>query len=143
MSVYVSVELKRRIRAIFKFCCAYCRSPESLSVVTFEFEHILPLSLGGKTEFDNLCLACPTCNRHKADRVGASLVVGGETIEFFHPHRDRWTDHFAWIEDATKLAGLSATDEVTIAAFRMNRPQLVRVRQIWAATDEHPPDDGP
>ena len=64
MSVYVSAELRRRIRAHFRDHCAYCRTPESLTVVIFEFEHILPRSLGGATSFENLCLSCPTCNRY-------------------------------------------------------------------------------
>lgn len=42
---------------------AYCRTPEALTVTTFEFEHIIPLSAGGQTVFDNLCLACP-CNKY-------------------------------------------------------------------------------
>ncbi len=29
--------------------------------LSFEFEHITPLSAGGKNAFENLCLACPTC----------------------------------------------------------------------------------
>ncbi|HAG84344.1 MAG TPA: hypothetical protein DCL61_25110 [Cyanobacteria bacterium UBA12227] len=63
MSVYLSVELQRRIRARFNNCCAYCRTAEVLTVTTFEFEHIIPRSLGGETIWENLCLACPSCNR--------------------------------------------------------------------------------
>lgn len=69
MSVYIPAELRRRVRAHFLQRCAYCQSSEALTAVTFEVEHIQPLSLGGQTDFENLCLACPTCNRHKANRV--------------------------------------------------------------------------
>ena len=69
MSDYIPADLRRRVRAHFSQCCAYCRSSEALTVVTFEVEHILPLSLGGPTEFENLGLACPTCNRYKSNRV--------------------------------------------------------------------------
>lgn len=141
MSVYVPVELRRQVRSYFRSGCAYCRSAESLSVVTFELEHIVPLSHGGKTEFENLCLACPTCNRHKADRVSGRLESDGDEVAFFHPHRDRWADHFAWSDDFTTLIGLSIIWKVTIDALRINRPQLVRVRRIWVATNEHPPVD--
>jgi len=68
VSAYIPVELQRRIRERFFNGCAYCRTDESLTGMTFEFEHIMPLSLGGETRFDNLCFACPNCNRHKADR---------------------------------------------------------------------------
>lgn len=65
MSVYIPVELQRQIRAHFANYCAYCLTAESLTVTIFEFEHIMPRSAGGETVFDNLCLACPSCNRYK------------------------------------------------------------------------------
>ena len=39
--------------------------------ISMEFDHILPLSKGGKTELDNLQLLCRKCNRGKGDRVNA------------------------------------------------------------------------
>ena len=56
MSIYISVELQKQIRHCFADCCAYCRTAESLTVTTFEFEHIIPPSAGGETTFENLCL---------------------------------------------------------------------------------------
>jgi len=71
VSVYISVELQKQIRHCFADCCAYCHTAESLTVTTFEFEHIIPPSAGGETVFENLCLACPSCNRYKATRQTA------------------------------------------------------------------------
>ena len=68
MSAYISVELQRQIRDKFSDCCAYCLTAEFLTATTFEFEHIIPRANGGETVFENLCLACPSCNRFKADR---------------------------------------------------------------------------
>ena len=48
--------------------------------------------------------------------------------------------HIAWNEDATELTGLSATGRATISALKMNRRQMVRVRKMWVAMGEHPPD---
>jgi hypothetical protein len=59
MSVYVPIKLQRQIYARFGDRCAYCQTSEALMPVTFEFEHITPLSEGGKTVFENLCWACP------------------------------------------------------------------------------------
>lgn len=73
MSLYIPIELRRRIMEVDRSCCAYCHSAESLMGVTFEIEHILPISAGGVTEFDNLCLSCPTCNRHKSNRLVAMI----------------------------------------------------------------------
>ena len=71
MSTYISVKLQRKIRIHFQDCCAYCQTAEALTAVTFEFEHICPLSAGGETKFENLTLACPSCNRYKSDRQTA------------------------------------------------------------------------
>ena len=140
MSVYIAVELQRRIRERFANCCAYCRTAEELTVAIFEFEHILPRSAGGPTASDNLCLACPTCNRYKSDLVSAPDPVTRDEVALFHPHRNRWLEHFSWNEDATELVGLTPTGRATSAALRMTRPQLIRVRQLWVAMNEHPPD---
>lgn len=139
MSAYVPADLRRRVARHFADCCAYCRTAERLTVAIFEIEHIVPRSAGGQTAFENLCLSCPTCNRYKADRTNVEDPVTGVHVALFHPHRDTWQDHFAWSEDSTEVAGLSATGRATIAALRMNRAQLIRVRRMWVAMGEHPP----
>ncbi len=140
MKVYISVELQRRVRERFANCCAYCRTAEDLTVAIFEFEHIVPRSAGGATAFDNLYLSCPTCNRYKSDLVSAPDPVTLNEVALFHPQQHRWLEHFSWNEDATQIVGLTPTGRATIAALKMNRQQLMRVRQMWVAMNEHPPD---
>jgi HNH endonuclease len=140
VSVYIPVELQRQIRAHFANCCAYCLTAESLTVTIFEFEHIMPRSAGGETVFDNLCLACPSCNRYKAYRQTAVDPVSGEEVALFHPQLQLWKDHFAWSEDATEIIGLTSVGRATISALKMNRPQLTRVRKMWVTMEEHPPN---
>ena len=140
MKVYISVELQRQVRERFANCCAYCRTAEVLTVVTIEFEHIVPRAAGGATVFDNLCLSCPTCNRHKSDLGSAPDPLTQKDVALFHPQQQRWRDHFSWNADATQVVGLTPTGRATIAALRMNRPQMIRVRRMWVAMNEHPPD---
>lgn len=142
MSVYVPADLRRRVRDRFANCCAYCGTAERLTVAIFEIEHVLPRSAGGETVFGNLCLACPTCNRYKADRTGAIDPDTQVDVPLFSPHLDAWADHFAWNDDAIEITGLTPTGRATIAALRMNRPQLIRVRRMWVAMGDHPPDIG-
>ena len=139
MSAYIPVELQRQIRDRFANCCAYCRTAEHLGVAIFEIEHIVPRSAGGSTVFENTCLACPTCNRFKADRQVVADPATGKEVPLFHPQRDAWTDHFEWNEDASEIVALTPIGRATIAALRMNRPQLIRVRRMWVAMSEHPP----
>jgi hypothetical protein len=139
MSAYIPVELQRKIRAHFSDRCAYCQTAEALTVAIFEIEHIIPRSAQGQTVFENLCLACPTCNRYKANRQEALDPVSNEMVPLFHPHLQNWADHFAWDEMATEIVGLSPMGRATIFALKMNRPQMIRVRRMWVKMDLHPP----
>ena len=140
MSAYVPDDVRRQVRDRYANCCAYCRAAEHLSVAIFEIEHIVPRSADGQTVLENLCLACPSCNRYKSDRTEALDLKSQERVPLFSPNRDVWDDHFSWNDDATEIIGLTATGRSTIELLRMNRPQLVRLRRMWVAMGEHPPD---
>lgn len=140
MSVYIPVELQRKVRTKFADCCAYCHTAEYLTVTTFEFEHIIPLSAGGETSFENLCLSCPTCNRYKASRQTAIDADTQQNVSLFHPQKQLWSEHFTWSEDATEIIPLTSIGRATISALKMNRSQLIRVRKMWVKLGEHPPN---
>lgn len=139
MSAYIPVELQRKIRKRFANCCAYCLTAEALTATTFEFDHIRPRSAEGETVFENLCLACPSCNRYKADCQNFIDLVTEKAVPLFHPQLQVWKEHFRWNKDASAIIGLTDIGQVTIVALKMNRPQLVRVRKMWVQLAEHPP----
>jgi hypothetical protein len=137
LSEHIPLALRREIREHFLQCCAYCQSSEALTVVTFEVEHIVPRSLGGKTEFNNLCLACPSCNRHKSNRL-TGIIYGDIAAPLFHPQQQKWLDHFDWSINATVIVGLTEVGIATINQLHMNRQQLVEVRALWVTLGKHP-----
>jgi len=139
MSRSVPADLRRAVREHFDGRCAYCQSPEALVVVTFEVEHITPLSRGGAASAENLCLACPMCNRHKADRVSGIDPASGLEAPLFHPRLQAWPQHFDWDPPALRVVGLSATARATIQALRINRDEVVSVRELWVRLGKHPP----
>ena len=47
-----------------KFSCQYCGSDKELT-----FDHLLPRSKGGKTDWDNVVTACSSCNVQKGGRL--------------------------------------------------------------------------
>ena len=47
-----------------RFLCQYCASSEELT-----FDHLLPRSKGGKTNWDNVVTACSSCNVKKGGRL--------------------------------------------------------------------------
>lgn len=131
MSAYISAALRRRVRHRFSDRCAYCQTPEALTVATFELEHIVPRSAGGMTVLANLCLACPNCNRYKAHHQTAVDPVTAQPVPLFHPCRQEWQEHFAWSPDGSEIIGLTPVGRATVTALKMNRPPLVRLRQLW------------
>ena len=55
-----------------KFSCQYCGSKKELT-----FDHLLPRSKGGKTNWDNVVTACSSCNVQKGGRL---LKFSGMTL---------------------------------------------------------------
>lgn len=139
MSAYIPVELQRQVRDRFSNCCAYCHTSEHLTVSIFEYEHITPLSAGGDSILENLCLACPSCNRYKANRQTAKDPLTEKMVSIFHPQRQVWKDHFSWNENFTEIIGTTPIGRATVVSLKMNRPQIVRVRKMWIKLEEHPP----
>jgi len=110
-----------------------------LTVTPFEVDHIVPVSAGGETTLNNLCLAGPTCNRYKALRQSAPDPETRLDTVLYHPRRDAWPDHFAWNADTAEFSGLTPAGRATLSALRLNRPALVRLRRLWAKLGLFPP----
>jgi hypothetical protein len=130
----IPARLRRQIIEGSQARCAYCHSPQHLMGVEFEVDHILPRAAGGKTVADNLCLSCPTCNRYKATRSTALDPLTRQTVQLFHPNRDRWSDHFAWGDDSTRLQGLTPVGRATLDVLHINRTAMLTLRRYWRAT---------
>lgn len=47
-------------------CCQYCGKRMTLDELTFD--HVIPRSKGGKTNFENIVSACVPCNARKANK---------------------------------------------------------------------------
>lgn len=119
--------------------CSYCQSQQRVMGVTLTIDHIVPQSLGGETVLENLCLACWDCNLAKHDRVTAVDPQTGNVARLYHPLQQQWIDHFSWDEDGVMILGLTPTGRATIAALKLNRPQLIESRQYWVSVGWHPP----
>ena len=57
--------VRQLVRQRAKSLCEYCHSPEWSSADLFTLEHLLPQSLGGSDELDNLALAYRRCNERR------------------------------------------------------------------------------
>ena len=122
-------------------CCEYCCSQARFATQSFSVEHIRPRSQGGKTESDNLALACQGCNGHKHTRTEGYDPLSGEIAPLYHPRRQRWDRHFRWSDDFALVVGLTPTGRATVEALQLNREGLANLRQVSYAMGQHPPPE--
>jgi len=121
--------------------CGYCLTQESIVGTPMDIDHLLPESLGGPTEEQNLWLACSLCNDKKGDRVAVLDPVTGVRVRLFNPRRERWLDHFTWSADGCRITGRTPQGRATVIALDLNRPSLVHARRAWVSVGWHPPKE--
>ena len=138
---YIPKALRNRVAAQAGHRCGYCRTSTFLVGTAFEIDHIVPESLGGRTEEENLWLACPTCNGHKSNRIAATDPATGEVVRLFDPRRQEWSEHFMWTTSGDEIIGITPTGRATLEALQLNRPVLVYARWLWVKWGRHPPED--
>ena len=131
--------LRRFVTARAKNRCEYCLSPAEQTGIPMTLDHIIPRAQGGVSESDNLCLACSRCNGRKRDLTHAYDFATHRLVQLFHPRRQRWTRHFHWSQDGTRILGRTACGRATIEALQMNHPEIIRAREHWVIVGWHPP----
>lgn len=141
MSLYIPKELRDKIATQAQRRCGYCLTSEAIVGTPMEIDHLIPQSLGGLTEEDNLWLACSLCNDHKNNRIAALDPLSGEIVRLFDPRHQKWDEHFEWDDDGTHVKGLTPIGRATVIALHLNRPSLVKARQAWIIADWHPPKE--
>lgn len=136
---YVPLELRRQVQADAGRHCGYCLSPEALTGIPLEIEHIIPLAAGGPTVRENLWLACHRCNEFKGARTHAQDSLTREIVALFNPRAQSWIKHFKWSSDGTRIIGLTPCGRATAAALRFNNRYVVEARRFWAQAGWWPP----
>lgn len=106
--------------------CEYCRMPQQFDDLSFEIDHVVASSHGGKTVSGNLALSCYFGNRFKGPNLAGIDPRTGRLAKLFHPRRRAWARHFRW--DGTVLVGLTPVGRVTIRMLHINDFLRVRLR---------------
>lgn len=138
----MNADLIRRVWERAGDRCEYCQLSSAFHAAPFQIDHVIARQHGGKTELENLALACIHCNRFKGPNVAGLDPESREIIRLFHPRRDSWADHFVW--DGPELKARTQMGRVTIAVLVINDPEVVAVRRalqdegVCGASDPNP-----
>ncbi len=133
--------LRQRVAEQARFRCGYCLTSEHIVGAPMEIDHIIPISLGGPTEEENLWLACSLCNDHKSGRIASLDPETGIMVRLFNPRFENWNEHFTWNVAGDHIEGFTPTGRATVIALNLNRASLVKARQLWIKAGWHPPQD--
>ena len=94
---------KRNIFLRDAYTCQYCSA--TVTEVTATLDHVLPVSKGGKTTWENSATACKSCNYKKAAHVGKMKpkitpykptfwdLVGKRRDRGYHFHHPSWSNY--------------------------------------------------
>lgn len=140
-SGWIPGKVRERIRTEAQDRCGYCQSHQKYVLGPLEIDHIHPQARGGTDDEENLWLACRMCNAYKGTQTHARDPVTGRRVKLFNPRRQRWSTHFMWSEDRTKVLGRTVCGRATVVALQLNNVLAVMVRREWVAAGWHPPDD--
>lgn len=135
----ISFSLREEVKSRANNCCEYCKSQDKYSPTSFTLDHIIPESLDGTSDFENLAYACFLCNRLKSNKLKSFDTSSEKWILLFNPRRDVWEENFAWSEDATMIIGISVIGRCTIKELKLNREKLIEYRTCLILFGTHPP----
>ncbi|OQY43267.1 MAG: HNH endonuclease [Anaerolineaceae bacterium 4572_78] len=137
----VPKKLRQLVSERDKHRCAYCLTTEQNCGLRMHIDHIIPTFAGGKTNLDNLCLACFSCNVYKGAKQTGIDPYTNKTIAIFQPLKQKWSDHFTWDENKTKIIGLTACGRATVQLLKLNNSTVVKARRRWVSAGWHPPNE--
>jgi hypothetical protein len=130
---------KQRIRQRAGNRCEYCQSHQDYLMSWLQIDHFWPVSKGGNSKDENLCLACELCNQHKWNQTEAIDPINQDVVALFNPRLQVWQDHFVWSEDGISIVGLTPYGRATVVALKLNNGLALKVRGHWVGAGWHPP----
>ena len=137
--VKISSALKSLVIKRASGYCEYCKSPAAFSPGSFEFDHIVPLSLGGDTFSENLAYACGGCNGHKYNKIQFTDPLTLQLAPLFNPRLQRWNDEFDWSNDDLAILGTTSSGRATVDLLQLNRTGNINLRGLLKSAGLHPP----
>jgi hypothetical protein len=144
----INERTRQFVRQRARYLCEYCHSPEKSSSDIFTIDHLIPRSVGGSDEVDNLALACRRCNERRYNFTTGNDPQTGTETAIFNPRLQQWSDHFIWVAGGLRIVGITPTGRATCSKLDFNdefhnRGFIQEARQLWMQGGWHPPKDDP
>jgi HNH endonuclease len=108
---------------------------------------LIPKSIGGNDDIDNLALACRRCNERRYNFVAGFDETTKTIVPLFNPRQQIWSEHFVWSVDGRQIIGITPTGRATCKRLDMNDeryPQgdsIQSARGFWVQAGLHPPEE--
>ena len=134
---HIPAPLRRLVISRAESRCEYCLLSQVGQEATFHIDHVIPESQRGKTEQDNLALACVSCSLRKEARQSGTDSKTGKRASLFHPRRDVWAEHFQWT--GFEVEGITSVGRATVQVLRLNRPSILLIREEESLRGRFPP----
>jgi len=122
----ISAKLRRAVVNRAQNRCEYCGLFQIGQEAAFHIDHVVPVASGGPTRLTNLALACVSCSLRKGARNSAVDPISSAVVPIYSPREHDWAEHFRWEESA--IVGISPIGRATVAALKLNRPQILEIR---------------
>jgi hypothetical protein len=145
----ISDATKQAVRKRAEYLCEYCHSLERLSANRFTVYHVIPRSLEGSDDINNLALACRRCNERRYNFVAGIDPETQEISPIFNPRSQRWSEHFLWLNGGIIIQGMTATGRATCIRLDLNDVRypeddsIQATRKLWIKTGLHPSANDP
>ena len=120
--------LRSQVRQRASGRCEYRQTPDWVTELPHEADHIRAVKHDGPTEFANLAWACARCNDFKGSDVSALVPGTDRLVRLFNRRTDVRHDHFFW--DGPFQRGLTEIAQATINLLRFNADGRVNARRI-------------
>jgi hypothetical protein len=128
--------LRRLVRQRAHDRCEYCHLPQFALPASLQVEHIVAKQHRGSDDPENLALSCPYCNRFKGPNLSSVDEETGDLVPLFHPRRDAWEEHFAFVD--ITIQGLTPRGRATVLLLEMNDDDRLEIRSALFDSGEMP-----
>ncbi|WP_315789309.1 HNH endonuclease signature motif containing protein [Fischerella sp. JS2] len=91
---------------------------------------MIPKSIGGSDELNNLALACRRCNERRYNFVAGYDLETKAIVPLFNPRQQIWSEHFIWSANGRIIVGVTPLVEQPASALILTTNVIQKMIQF-------------